>query len=283
MTNGGAFFGNFWIFIFILLFLVPQFQRTMRNIARQNKLKEIAKKRGSQVITLIHRQETIAFLGIPLTRYIDIDDSEEVLRAIRQAPKDASIDLIVHTPGGIALAATQIALALKDHPGKTTVFVPHYAMSGGTLIALAADEICMDEHAVLGPVDPQLGDQTGMWPATTVLKITEKKDINEIDDKTLIMAEESKKAIDQMNNLVRELVENKMSDKEIEKIIEVLVSGKYTHDYPITAKEAKKLLGACIMDDFPKEIYELMRLYKMDIMPRRPGVEFVPIMPKKVR
>jgi len=35
------------------------------------------------------------------------------------------------------------------------VFVPDYAVSGGTLIALAADEIVMCEHAVLGPVDPQ--------------------------------------------------------------------------------------------------------------------------------
>jgi len=39
-----------------------------------------------------------------------------------------------------------------------TVFVPHYAMSGGTLIALTADEIVMDPNAVLGPVDPQIGN-----------------------------------------------------------------------------------------------------------------------------
>lgn len=80
--------------------------------ARRSVLKKIRYKRKSTVIILIHREETISFLGIPVSRYIDIDDSEEILRAIREAPSNAAIDLIIHTPGGIALAATQIALAL---------------------------------------------------------------------------------------------------------------------------------------------------------------------------
>jgi ClpP class serine protease len=64
---------------------------------------------------MIHRQETMGFLGIPLFRFITIEDSEEVLRAIRMTPDDMPIDFIIHTPGGLALAATQIANALADH------------------------------------------------------------------------------------------------------------------------------------------------------------------------
>ena len=222
---------------------------------------------------MIHRQETIAFLGIPVTRYIDIDDSEEVLRAIRMAPKDSPIDLILHTPGGIALA-------LKSHPGKKTVIIPHYAMSGGTLIALAADEVCMDPHAVLGPVDPQLSDQTGTYPAMSIIKVTEQKKVDEIDDRTLILAEESKKAVMQMRDLVSEILGDRFDENTKAKIIEELVSGKYTHDYPITAEEVGKLLGACVNKELPKEIYQLMSLYRMEVAPRRPGVEFVPIMPQ---
>ncbi len=37
--------------------------------------------------------------------------------------------LIIHTPGGLVLAAQQIAHALGSHEAKVTVFVPHYAMS----------------------------------------------------------------------------------------------------------------------------------------------------------
>ena len=94
------------------------------------------KNRGSRVIVLIHRQESVNVLGIPVVRYINIDDSEDVLRAIRLTDKNTPLDFILHTPGGLVLAASQIAKAIKRHPAKTTVFVPHYAMSGGTLIAL---------------------------------------------------------------------------------------------------------------------------------------------------
>jgi hypothetical protein len=39
----------------------------------------------------------------------------------------------------------QIARAVEAHKAKVTVYVPVYAMSGGTLIALAADEIVMGD------------------------------------------------------------------------------------------------------------------------------------------
>ena len=123
---------------------------------RTRKIAQIEKKRDSRVILLIHRQETMTLLGFPLMRYIDVNDSEEVLRAIQLTDDEVPLDIVLHTPGGLVLAATQIARAIQGHKGKVTVFVPHYAMSGGTLIALAADEIVMCEHSVLGPVDPQL-------------------------------------------------------------------------------------------------------------------------------
>src|SRR5438445_5933605 len=101
------------------------------------------------------------------------------------------LDLILHTPGGLVLAATQIARAIFKHKGKVTVFVPHCAMSGGTLLALAADEIVMCEHAVLGPVDPQLGE----YPAASILKAAHQKPIAEVDDKTVILGDHAEKGI----------------------------------------------------------------------------------------
>jgi len=279
MNDFGALINNLWIVLFLFMILMPKLQQTALDYARRRELTRLGMRRGSNIIILIHRQETISFLGIPISRYINIDDSEEVLRAIRLTPKDAPIDLILHTPGGIALAATQIAFALKSHPGKKTVMVPHYAMSGGTLIALAADEIMMDPHAVLGPVDPQLGDQQGVYAASSILKVVEQKKIDEIDDKTLILAEESRKAIEQMKKTVRQLVGDKYPEAKTEEIVEELVSGKYTHDFPITAKEACRLLGECVNRELPHEVYSLMKLYRMETRPRRPSVEFVPVPP----
>ena len=273
-----ALINNIWILLFVFLFLVPMVQRYYLQTARKSVLGKLGKSRGTQVITLIHRQETISFLGIPLARYIDIDDSERVLRAIRAAQKDVPIDIILHTPGGLALAATQIAMALKAHPSKKTVIVPHYAMSGGTLIAFAADSIIMDPHAALGPVDPQLGDAQGSYPATSLLQVVSKKKIDEMDDKTLIYAEEARKAMEQMRSLLRKILEEKCGGEKLERIIEEFVSGKYTHDHPFMAEQARSLLGECVETAVPEEVYALMDLYRMEAGRSRPGVEYVPLM-----
>src|SRR5437667_1820394 len=179
-----------WVFLMITA-LQPILKQKLLEMRRLRLLVQLEKRRGSRVIALVHRQETMSILGFPLMRYIDVNDSEEILRAIKLTDADRPIDLILHTPGGLVLAAGQIAHALKRHRAKVTVFVPHYAMSGGTLIALAADEIVMDPNAVLGPVDPQLGQS----PAASVLTVLDRKKPEDIDDQTLILADVSRKAI----------------------------------------------------------------------------------------
>jgi len=261
----------FWVLLFLYLIFAPQIRHQQLLAARRKAMQRIAAKRGSNVITMIHRQESIGFLGIPIYRFIDIDDSEKVLRAIRSTPKDRPIDLIIHTPGGLVLAATQIAKALHDHPAKTTVIVPHYAMSGGTLIALAADEILMDPHAVLGPLDPQLMN----YPAPSILKVKELKEPKDIDDETLIMADIAEKAINQVRETVYCLLKDKMDDEKAREVAKILTEGKWTHDYPLTVDELRKL-GLKVSTEMPEEVYELMELYPQPLMQRHPGVEFVP-------
>lgn len=156
----------FWLFL-IASSLQPVIRQRMLEASRMRLLAQFERRRGSRAIALVHRQETMSLLGFPLMRYIDINDPEAVLRAIKLTDAQRPVDLIVHAPGGPVLAAGQIARALGRHAGKVTVFVPHHAMSGGTLIALAADEIVMDENAVLGPVDPPLGRTPAAGKSTT--------------------------------------------------------------------------------------------------------------------
>ncbi len=259
----------FWIFL-IISSLQPVIRQKLLEAERLRMLERLERQRKSRVIALIHRQETLSLLGFPLVRYIDIDDSEAVLRAIKMTDADIPIDLILHTPGGLVLAAEQIAHALRKHPARVTVFVPHYAMSGGTLIALAADEIVMDDNAVLGPVDPQLGQQ----PAASILKVLERKPIAEIDDNTIIMADIAEKAIRQVKATVKELLGERLGAERAEQLATTLATGVWTHDYPITVQEAREL-GLPISTDMPKEIYQLMSLYPQTAQ-RRPSVEYIP-------
>ncbi len=264
----------FWLFL-MWAFLWPQMRYQMLVNARMGLIKKLQKKRKSRVILLVHRQEQIGLFGIPIVKFINIEDSEAILRAIRTTPDDTPIDLIIHTPGGLVLAAAQIALALKDHPAKTTVIVPHYAMSGGTLIALAADEIVMDPHAVLGPVDPQLQvPNMGALPGPSIVKVAEEKG-KEASDNILILADVSKKAIEQVKNLVYELLKDRYPDEKAKELAHILTSGKWTHDYPITYKEAKEL-GLHVKTDVPEEVYALMELYPQPTNMLRPSVEYIP-------
>src|SRR5256885_3313245 len=152
-------------------------------VQRRRALSAISRERQATVITLIHRQESLSLLGFPVVRYIDIDDAEGVLRAINETPPGRAIEIIIHTPGGLVIAAQQIASALADHDGQVTAVGPHYAMSGGTLIALAADEILVDAHTALGPVDPQLGQ----YPAASVVEVAKRP--GDHDDQTVIIAD----------------------------------------------------------------------------------------------
>ncbi|WP_297500623.1 ATP-dependent Clp protease proteolytic subunit [Thermococcus sp.] len=259
-----------WWLFFLYLLLWPQMQYKGLQMARAKLLQQLSSKRSSTVITMIHRQESIGLFGIPFYKFISIEDSEEVLRAIRMAPKDRPIDLIIHTPGGLVLAATQIAKALHDHPAETRVIVPHYAMSGGTLIALAANKIIMDPHAVLGPVDPQLGQ----YPAPSILRAVEKKGPEKADDQTLILADVAEKAIRQVRNFVYSLLKDRYGEEKARELAQILTEGRWTHDYPITFEHAEEL-GLHVESEVPPEVYALMELYKQP-MKQRGTVEFMP-------
>jgi len=263
---------DLFLLFLILAALQPIVRQRMLEAARVRMLRAIEAKRGTRVIAMIHREETLALLGFPLTRYIDIHDSEEVLRAIKLTDPNVPIDLILHTPGGLVLATEQIAMALCRHPGKVTVFVPHYAMSGGTLLALAADEIVMDENAVLGPVDPQLGQ----WPANSILKAVEQKPVSEVDDETLIMADIARKAVGQIRSLIITILSHgHMPQDKAENLADMLSSGIWTHDYPIGVSDAKEM-GLQVNTEVPQEVYQLMSLFPQSGR-GRPSVLYIPM------
>src|SRR6267142_1238571 len=195
----------FWLF-FMFSAIQPMLRQRMLEAMRVRKISQLERERKSRVILLVHRQETMRLLGFPIARYIDINDSEDVLRAIQMTDADVPVDLVLHTPGGLVLAALQIAKAVREHKAKVTVFVPHYAMSGGTLIALAADEIVMCEHSVLGPIDPQLGDS----PAASLIKVVGEKPVAKIDDRTLVLADVGRRAIAQVKQAASELLTRRL-------------------------------------------------------------------------
>ncbi|MDR3559909.1 MAG: ATP-dependent Clp protease proteolytic subunit [Negativicutes bacterium] len=260
----------FWL-LFVAFTVWPMLKQQTLERARIKLIRNIEVTRSSRLITMIHRQEAISILGLPISRYINIEDSEQVLRAIRMTPDDMPIDILLHTPGGLVLASEQIAHALIHHPAKVTVFVPHYAMSGGTMIALAADEIMMDANAVLGPVDPQLGQ----YPAVSIIKAVKQKNINRVDDNTLILADMAEKAVRQVEEFLALLLADKLAPEKAQALAHTLSEGRWTHDFPITCDKLQEM-ELSVTTSLPTEIYDLMELYPQPAQ-RRPSVQYIPI------
>ncbi|MGD9867325.1 MAG: ATP-dependent Clp protease proteolytic subunit [Hyphomicrobiales bacterium] len=258
-----------WI-AFILLALQPLMMGRWFTVRRLQAIRAIEKAHGTRVITMIHRQEKRSLFGFSVTRYIDLEDSQTIIAAIKETPDEVPIDLILHTPGGLVLAAMQIARAVEAHPAKVRVFVPVYAMSGGTLIALAADEIVLGEFSVLGPIDPQI---IGL-PAASIVAARDAKPVDKVFDLTLVLADVSEKALAQVKRGAVELLTPRIPLDKARGIADKLAGGHWTHDYALTAAEAGEI-GLPVKVGMPLEIMEMMKLYPQPV--QKSGVEFLPI------
>ncbi len=259
----------FWIMI-ALLALQPLVMARLFAMRRAQAIRAIEVERGSRVITMIHRQESRSLFGMNVSRHIDLEDAQTIIAAIKETPPDVPIDLVVHTPGGLVLAAMQIARAVEAHKAKVSVMVPVYAMSGGTLIALAADEIVLGEFSVLGPIDPQIAG----LPAASIVKARDSKPVASVFDLTLVLADVSEKALAQVKKGAVELLTPQMEQGKAEALAEKLAGGHWTHDYALTAQEAAEL-GLPIKVGIPPTVLELMKLYPQPV--QRSGVEFLPV------
>jgi ClpP class serine protease len=182
---------------------------------------------------------------------------------IRETPKDRPIDLILHTPGGLVLAAEMIAMALHYHSAKVTVMVPFYAMSGGTLIALAADEILMENYSVLGPVDPQIAG----FPSGSLIRIVSRKPLETIQDQTIILSDIARMAVENVQAFVRWLLKKRMEKGRAAKVAEFLTGGYMAHDTPITMAVAREL-GLKVTEGVPDRVYELFSTCEFGVCKR---------------
>ena len=263
---------DFTSILFILIAIMalqPLIMGRWYALRRAQAIRAIEKEHGTRVITMIHRQEKRSLYGFSISRHIDLEDSQTVIAAIKETPDDIPIDLVIHTPGGLVLAAMQIARAVEAHPAKVTVYVPVYAMSGGTLIALAADEIVLGEFSVLGPIDPQI---FGL-PAASIVKARDSKPVAEVFDLTLVLADVGEKAVSQVKRGAIELMTPRLEQSVAETIAAKLAGGYWTHDYALTASEASAL-GLPVKVGMPLQIIEFMKLYPQPI--QRSSVENLP-------
>jgi len=234
-------------------------------------LRKLEKERGSKVITLIHRREPWLEANYGEETGIIIEDSEKVMMEIHRTAKDQPIDMILHTPGGLQLAAEMIAAALRKHPAKITAVVPFYAMSGGSMIALAADEILMEGFSVLGPLDPQIAGMA----SGAILEVLEKKPIESISDEMIIMADLAKKSIQEVKTFINWFLEEKEMDPNQKQLVADFLTGGYmAHTRPLSVETLTEL-QLPVKIGVPELVFDLFETYEIGSVQRPQVASFL--------
>jgi ClpP class serine protease len=217
---------------------------------RAQLLRELEEERGSRVLQLIHRKEP--WSASDDEPEIVLEDSELILQQVRETPPDKPIDFIVHTEGGLTFAADLMAMALRYHKAKVTVMVPFYAMSDGTYLVLAADEIMMEKCSILAPVEPLVDDM----PANAVMAILKRKPIETISDRTILQAESARMEAENAKEFVKWLLIDKMNEDQATQVANFLVGGFMASTTPITLDVARAI-GLNVLEGVPEKVHQL--------------------------
>ena len=197
---------------------------------------------------------------------IVFDEAFEAVASIRQANPRSKIVIVLHTLGGYARPAHMIALALKQHlklakahnPKRdphVIAYVPYVAMSGGAMIALAAEKVVMDPTASIGPIDTIYGG----FPTETYHDLLDKKGPLATQDVLVMLAHEAEKYERYAIRVAREIVHpnHKAEGRAVNFLADYLSAGTISHSEAISPEDAEKL-GMNISTKIPSEIYGLV-------------------------
>lgn len=171
----------------------------------------------------------------------DLREFQVQLRQVR-----GPVDIVIHCYGGLISAVNSMVQAIRSYPGVVTAYVPYFAFSGGTMLALASRKIVMGDTALLGPVDPQLGGV----PASTLMELQRRKSADAIDDKSHLLAIEAEKYHRESVELVKSLGVSKEA-------LEVLTRGDITHGAGINYARAREL-SLPVAKGMPATYYQLV-------------------------
>jgi len=149
--------------------------RNAFDTVRRKYIQELHKKTGRNLI--VYASKWTAGDAVPNLVSINDEDVQAFMEAVHGLKGD-NLDLMLHTGGGSAEATDAIVSYLRQKFANIRVIIPQAAMSAGTMLACAADEIVMGKHSSIGPIDPQfiLNTATGIQavPAHAILEQFEK-------------------------------------------------------------------------------------------------------------
>jgi ATP-dependent protease ClpP protease subunit len=226
--------------------------------AHLQELEDKFKKDKAILIHLVHDLDSNlqSYDLVPAPNLISYHEAFEIIGAIRSAGRGAGkrdeIHLILHTLGGYSLPSFIIAEAIMKYKGVVTVYVPYVAMSGGTVIALAADKICMGNAARLGPVD-------SIYRGHSFSILKELRNLKEppyIEDQILLNYLEAEKYEDYSKREILKITNEKHLQKSGQNIARELSAGTMSHGEGLDY-EWLNACGMIVEDSCPELVYQI--------------------------
>lgn len=231
-----------------------------KEVKFEEKLKEYEENHETKVIFINHKYEN-GMYGISFFssyQALVMEDSKQFIDIMRTLDDDTHITLILNTTGGSLSAAEIIIHSLATHKGKLTTYIPYKAMSAGTLIALASDEIYMDKNAYCGQCDPQI---FGGFSACNIIKYCDEFSSSPmIGGFAKLVKSQAETSMNRIKNVVKWINDQKNSGYDIELIEEHLLEGKFDHDMPLFTKDLENILPN-IKTGIPDDIMDLYKLF----------------------
>jgi hypothetical protein len=237
-------------------------------------LNEISQKHGAVVMACI-----APYVGVKISPTKTVNAQmglseefavETAINQIQNMTQNRKLLFLVNSPGGLVQSSYKVARALRKTFKEITVFVPHIAASGGTLLALTGNQIVMGMMSHLSPLDPQAQSEDGAVSANSVVDahrfVTELFDDVSLEDapysyKALadkfdsVDIRDALASLSLMEEYIHEILDDCGYTKErCKKISKGIVRGFKTHDEVINIDKAKKLgLNVAPHTDYPME------------------------------
>jgi hypothetical protein len=254
-------------------------------------------------MALIHRIEQMRGSAVicyltSLRPGVDAKMAEDAVRvfldhllALPFPNRPEKIDLFLCSNGGDTTVPWRLVPLFREFATSFNVLVPYHAYSAATLLALGADEIVMTPFAVLGPIDPTVGNAFN--PKDEVSKQTLGISVEDVqaylnfikttvgisqDDQLIkaiqILAEKVHplalgnvdRILSQSRMLARKIMNTHMAgaaERDVAEIIENMASKLYFHGHPINRKEARQELRLKVAECPPLKLEGAMwELYK---------------------
>ena len=173
---------------------------------------------------------------------INFEEIDSVMKMFKQIDTTQQINIIIHTQGGISCHSDAIAYLLSNNNFDIHTYVPEYAQSAGTVMAIAGNKIHCNWYSLFSPIDTQL-DYVPSTEVDDELTFSAKhiQNIGNSDDDECIDKLQALDAKDHHREdiyIAKRILKNNPKKEEI---VQKLINSKFSHEFNITYNDMKNM------------------------------------------